>query len=133
MLLQSLHFLAAAPQVDDAMLANLHREAALCCEALQQQGEAEAMLHLSLHYYEQHALAKAGAAGGVGGGAVGAGGAASASSPAKAASQRKHLRHYHQALHVMCVLHGTDAKSCAGIVPSRNTSESMSQQRHSCT
>jgi tetratricopeptide (TPR) repeat protein len=57
-LLQSIAFLKAAPQVHDGMLASLHREAALCAEALEQTKEAEDLLQLSLHYYEQHGFAK---------------------------------------------------------------------------
>jgi len=95
-LMQSLAFLKAAPQVTDAMVASLHREAALCCEALEQMKEAEDLLQLSLHYYEQHGLAKQHAAG------------KAAASPAEAQEQQKFLleqagTHYSLAL----ILHKT--------------------------
>jgi tetratricopeptide (TPR) repeat protein len=111
-LLQSLNALKGFSQIHDGMLANLHREAALCCEALGQNQEAESMLDLSLHYYAQYAIRLESAA--AAGSGAAAGTAAAASAPNE---QRKHLLEKAGTHYSLALLIHKSALAARGDVP----------------
>ena len=118
-LLQATQALREFSSVNDGMVGSLHREVALCMEALGQHEQAQNHYETSLHHYEQYNLAQERAVAAAARGSS----SATAGSAASPAEQRKHLleqagTHYSLGL----LMHKTAAAAAAATTSSSSPS-----------